>query len=98
MTKETGPILDHGETALVRCSTTKGPIVMEFHRDWAPHGYDRAIDLFEKGASLRRRRPGNCQCACLLDVVLFGVFLTETPCSRAVDLGQVTMTILISFE
>ena len=77
MTKEADPILDHGETALVRCSTTKGPIVMEFHRDWAPHGYDRVVDLFEKGASLRSTRPENCRFVSLLDVdVCWGTFLT----------------------
>lgn len=29
----------------VRLETTKGPIVVEVHRDWAPHGADRFLDL-----------------------------------------------------
>jgi cyclophilin family peptidyl-prolyl cis-trans isomerase len=37
------------ERAIVRCDTTKGPIVFEFLRHWSPHGYDRAVYLFEKG-------------------------------------------------
>jgi hypothetical protein len=37
------------DNALVRCATSKGPVVMEFHRDWSPNGYDRAVSLFEKG-------------------------------------------------
>lgn len=85
MTKETGPIVDSGETALVRCSTTKGPIVMEFHRDWAPNGYDRAVDLFEKGASLRITWPGNCQCVCLLDLLHVGGDISLLLCSRTLD-------------
>ena len=37
------------EEVLVRCGTSKGPIVIRFYRHWSPHGYDRAIALFEKG-------------------------------------------------
>jgi hypothetical protein len=37
-----------GEEARVRCGTSKGPIVMQLHRDWSPNGYDRATELFEK--------------------------------------------------
>lgn len=37
------------EEALVRCGTSKGPIVIRFYRHWSPHGYDRAVALFEKG-------------------------------------------------
>jgi hypothetical protein len=40
------------EAALVRCATSKGPVVMEFHRDWSPNGYDRAVSLFEKGEGI----------------------------------------------
>jgi len=29
----------------VRLETTKGPIVIEVHRDWAPHGADRFFEL-----------------------------------------------------
>jgi cyclophilin family peptidyl-prolyl cis-trans isomerase len=37
------------EVSLVRCETSSGPIAMEFHREWSPRGYDRAIELFERG-------------------------------------------------
>jgi peptidyl-prolyl cis-trans isomerase A (cyclophilin A) len=33
----------------VRLDTTKGPIVIEVHRDWAPHGADRFYDLVTSG-------------------------------------------------
>jgi hypothetical protein len=36
-----------GEEAIVKCGTSKGPIVMQLFRDWSPFGYDRATDLFE---------------------------------------------------
>src|SRR5215831_13955793 len=29
----------------VRLETSKGPIVIEVHRDWAPHGADRFYEL-----------------------------------------------------
>lgn len=32
-------------TFRVRLDTTKGPIVVEVHRDWAPHGADRVHEL-----------------------------------------------------
>jgi cyclophilin family peptidyl-prolyl cis-trans isomerase len=37
------------EVSAVRCTTSAGPIAMEFHREWSPNGYDRAIELFERG-------------------------------------------------
>mmetsp|Transcript_13627 Transcript_13627/g.23202 ORF Transcript_13627/g.23202 Transcript_13627/m.23202 type:complete len:271 (+) Transcript_13627:32-844(+) len=37
------------EISIVRCGTSTGPIVLEFHREWSPHGYDRAVELFSKG-------------------------------------------------
>jgi cyclophilin family peptidyl-prolyl cis-trans isomerase len=37
------------ETATVVCGTTKGDLELELHRAWSPHGYDRAVDLFERG-------------------------------------------------
>ena len=37
------------ETAIVRCGTSKGPIAFEFHREWSPLGYDRAVELFDRG-------------------------------------------------
>jgi len=33
----------------VRLETTKGPIVIAAHRDWAPHGADRFHDLVTRG-------------------------------------------------
>jgi peptidyl-prolyl cis-trans isomerase A (cyclophilin A) len=33
----------------VRLETTKGPIVIEVHRDWAPHGADRFYELVTSG-------------------------------------------------
>jgi len=33
----------------VRLETTKGPIVIEVHRDWAPHGADRFHELVTSG-------------------------------------------------
>jgi homoserine O-acetyltransferase len=33
----------------VQLDTTKGPIVIEVHRDWAPHGADRFHDLVTSG-------------------------------------------------
>ena len=39
---------DEGETALVKCGTTKGDFVAKLHRHWSPHRYDRATALFEK--------------------------------------------------
>src|SRR5437867_10752353 len=33
----------------VRLDTTKGPIVIEVHRDWAPNGADRFYDLITSG-------------------------------------------------
>src|SRR5436190_6484501 len=33
----------------VRLDTTKGPIVIEVHRDWAPHGADRFYELVTNG-------------------------------------------------
>jgi hypothetical protein len=37
------------EEALIRCGTTKGDIVMHLYRKWSPHGYDRAVALYEHG-------------------------------------------------
>jgi peptidyl-prolyl cis-trans isomerase A (cyclophilin A) len=33
----------------VRLESTKGPIVIEVHRDWAPHGADRFYELVTSG-------------------------------------------------
>jgi Cyclophilin type peptidyl-prolyl cis-trans isomerase/CLD len=40
---------EEGETATIRCGTTKGDFVAVFHRDWSPNGYDKATALFQKG-------------------------------------------------
>mgnify|MGYP000041213356 CR=1 FL=1 len=37
------------ETATVVCDTTKGEIEMLMTRKWSPHGYDKAVELFERG-------------------------------------------------
>jgi cyclophilin family peptidyl-prolyl cis-trans isomerase len=34
---------------LVRLDTSKGPVVVEVHRDWAPHGADRFYNLVRRG-------------------------------------------------
>ncbi len=34
---------------VVELDTTKGPIVIEVHRDWSPHGADRFYELVQKG-------------------------------------------------
>jgi peptidyl-prolyl cis-trans isomerase A (cyclophilin A) len=34
---------------LVELDTTKGPIVIEVHRDWSPHGADRFYELVQAG-------------------------------------------------
>lgn len=39
----------HEEEAFVSCGTTKGPFKAHFIRHWSPHGYDRVVQLFEKG-------------------------------------------------
>jgi cyclophilin family peptidyl-prolyl cis-trans isomerase len=46
----------------VRLDTTKGPIVIAVHRDWAPNGADRFYELVTSGyyddAAIFRIRPG----------------------------------------
>jgi cyclophilin family peptidyl-prolyl cis-trans isomerase len=46
----------------VRLDTTRGPIVIAVHRDWAPHGADRFHELVTSGyyddAAVFRVRPG----------------------------------------
>lgn len=37
------------EEATITCGTTKGDIVMHLYRSWSPEGYDRAVELYEKG-------------------------------------------------
>ena len=61
--------LDHAEReppapehCRVRLDTTKGPIVLELQRAWAPHGVDRFYNLARTGyyndAAIFRIRPG----------------------------------------
>lgn len=40
---------DMNESATIECDTTKGIFQMTLYRDWSPYGYDRAVELFEKG-------------------------------------------------
>jgi peptidyl-prolyl cis-trans isomerase A (cyclophilin A) len=37
------------ESFKARFKTTKGPFVVEFHRDWSPNGADRAYNLIKAG-------------------------------------------------
>jgi len=39
----------NGEISLVHCDTTAGAFSMEFHEDWSPIGYERAVKLFDRG-------------------------------------------------
>eukprot|EP00934_Nitzschia_sp_Nitz4_P000697 Nitzschia sp. Nitz4//scaffold206_size41850//20353//21492//NITZ4_007422-RA/size41850-snap-gene-0.4-mRNA-1//1//CDS//3329541565//697//frame0 len=36
------------EQAIVRCETTTGVVTMKMTREWSPHGYDKAVSLFER--------------------------------------------------
>jgi peptidyl-prolyl cis-trans isomerase A (cyclophilin A) len=47
---ETVPGDQHApDTFTVRMETTKGPILLDVHRDWAPHGADRFYTLVREG-------------------------------------------------
>ena len=37
------------KTFWVNFKTTAGPVVVQFHRDWSPHGVDRVYNLVEMG-------------------------------------------------
>lgn len=37
------------EETLVRCKTTAGPFTLQLKRSLSPIGYDRAVELFERG-------------------------------------------------
>ncbi len=39
----------YSEGTLVECGTTAGPFAMLLHKDWSPKGYERAIELFDRG-------------------------------------------------
>eukprot|EP00957_Ditylum_brightwellii_P074413 5653686-Ditylum_brightwellii.AAC.1 len=36
------------ESATISCDTTAGQFSMDLQRNWSPHGYDRAVALFEQ--------------------------------------------------
>lgn len=38
-----------GTESKVFCSTSAGDFVMKLNRGWSPRGYDRAVELFERG-------------------------------------------------
>ena len=44
-----GPVSQQGNIFLVKLETTKGDIVLEVHRKWAPNGADRFQELVESG-------------------------------------------------
>eukprot|EP00568_Trieres_chinensis_P012147 CAMPEP_0183300898 /NCGR_PEP_ID=MMETSP0160_2-20130417/7173_1 /TAXON_ID=2839 ORGANISM="Odontella Sinensis, Strain Grunow 1884" /NCGR_SAMPLE_ID=MMETSP0160_2 /ASSEMBLY_ACC=CAM_ASM_000250 /LENGTH=287 /DNA_ID=CAMNT_0025463399 /DNA_START=20 /DNA_END=883 /DNA_ORIENTATION=+ len=37
------------EISTVRCDTTAGPFAIKLIRSWSPNGYDRAVELFDRG-------------------------------------------------
>ena len=44
------PEVDHApDVSQVQLSTSEGPILIELHRDWAPHGVDRFYNLVRAG-------------------------------------------------
>lgn len=43
------PYYDEAEETLVECGTTAGPFTMLLHKKWSPRGYERAIELFDRG-------------------------------------------------
>ncbi|EJK50800.1 hypothetical protein THAOC_30098 [Thalassiosira oceanica] len=43
------PRQQEGKKAEVRCTTSKGPIVLTLYEDWSPNGYRKAAELFERG-------------------------------------------------
>ena len=45
------PYYDSGNKlmSLVECETTAGPFAIEFRKDWSPLGYQRAVELFDRG-------------------------------------------------
>jgi peptidyl-prolyl cis-trans isomerase A (cyclophilin A) len=40
---------DGEEKVIVECGTTAGAFAMEFNKDWSPLGFERAIELFDRG-------------------------------------------------
>lgn len=38
-----------GEKATVTCDTTAGQFKMVLYKNWSPNGYDRAVELFQRG-------------------------------------------------
>ena len=43
------PYYENNGGTLVECGTTAGPFAMMLYKDWSPRGYERAIELFERG-------------------------------------------------
>lgn len=37
------------ETSIISCSTSAGDFKMKLHKDWSPIGYERAVELFDRG-------------------------------------------------
>ena len=35
--------------AIVECGTTAGPFAIQLRKEWSPLGYERALELFERG-------------------------------------------------
>jgi len=48
MSKEDDEV-EEEKSATVSCGTSAGPIKMKLYREWSPLGYDRAVELFERG-------------------------------------------------
>jgi hypothetical protein len=65
--------------ARVSCMTSKGVFVMDFHREWSPLGFDRAVSLFEKGVFRAFAYNGP---AGLYDLLMFAV----TPLASSIGL------------
>jgi hypothetical protein len=66
--------------ARVSCMTSKGVFVMDFHREWSPLGFDRAVSLFEKGVF---RASAYYEAAGLYDLLLM---FAETPLASSIGL------------
>ena len=47
------PVDDDGidtiESSVVDCKTTAGSFSMTFRKSWSPNGYDKAVELFDRG-------------------------------------------------
>jgi len=43
------PPTDNNDISQFHCDTTNGDFDVIFYRDWSPNGYERAVELFERG-------------------------------------------------